>query len=101
MPTPSFDFGPANLDHRRRRRGTGRRLCSNVFHALAGRAAVAAYLLVQVGGGGVATLLQQLVVTPDEQARGKALHRSQTSRPRGPRLTSTRSRSDSYPVTPR
>ena len=31
--------------------------------------AVAAYLLVLVGGGGVATLLQQLVVTPDELVR--------------------------------
>ena len=32
-------------------------------------AAVAAYLLVLVGSGGVATLLQQLVVTPDEQVK--------------------------------
>ncbi len=32
-------------------------------------AAMAAYLLVLVGGGGVATLVQQLVVTPDEQAK--------------------------------
>ncbi len=31
--------------------------------------AVGAYLVVQVGGAGAATLLQRLVVTPDEQAR--------------------------------
>ena len=32
-------------------------------------AAVAAYLVVLVGGGGVATLVQRLIVTPDEQSR--------------------------------
>ena len=32
-------------------------------------AAVAAYLVVLVGGGGVATLVQRLIVTPDEQSK--------------------------------
>ena len=32
-------------------------------------AAVAAYLVVLVGGGGVSTLVQQLIVTPDEQSK--------------------------------
>ena len=31
--------------------------------------AVAVYMLVLVGGGGVATLVQQLIVTPDEQSK--------------------------------